>query len=80
VIPTALVIAFLGAILWPTRAVLVTAAISMGWVALVLVEGSLSSLADRVGAAALGVVNAAVGFGVGWAVRRLISRPVSERP
>lgn len=71
-IPTVLVIAFLGAILWPTRAVVVVAATSVGWLALVLFEGSVSSPGGLVGSTALGVVNAAVGFAMGWTVRRQV--------
>ncbi|MEX0825917.1 MAG: hypothetical protein WD184_04065 [Acidimicrobiia bacterium] len=72
-IPTVLLTAFLGAILWPARAGWVVAGISVGWLlTLVLFEGSGSSPADLVTAAALGVINAAFGFAVGWAVRRQV--------
>lgn len=69
-IPTVLVIAFLGAILWPTRSVWVVAAISVAWLAVVWIDGNVSSPAELVGSAALGIVNAAVGFAIGWTVRR----------
>ena len=75
VIPTVLVIAFVGAIVWPARAVLVVAVTSVVWIAIVSIDGSVSSPAGFVGAAALGVANAAVGFAIGWAVRRLIRKP-----
>lgn len=75
-IPTLLVLAFVGAIVWPTRAVVVVAAIAVGWLlALVFFEGSESSAVDLVGAAALGVVNASVGFAIGWTVRRQVREP-----
>ncbi|MEX1207486.1 MAG: hypothetical protein WEE36_02620 [Acidimicrobiia bacterium] len=73
-IPTVLVIAFLGAILWPTRAVLVVAATVVVWISLATIDGSVSSPAEFVGSAALGVANAAVGFAIGWALRRQISQ------
>ena len=73
-IPTVLAIAFIGGMLLPRRGARVVVVASVIWVAIVLVEGSTDSAGEMVGSTALGAVNAAVGFGLGWFVRSSVGR------
>jgi hypothetical protein len=67
-IPTVLEVACLGAILWPTR-VWVVAGASV-WMAVMSIGGLVSSPDEFVSTAAVAVANSAIGFAIGWTVRR----------
>ena len=73
-IPTVLAIAVVGGVLLPRRGAPVVVVASVIWVAIGLVEGSIDSAGGLVGSTALGAVNAAVGFGLGWFIRSSVGR------
>lgn len=67
-------IAFVGGLLLPARGVWVVVVTSIAWVGIVLIKGSVDSGAEVVGAAALGAINAAAGFLLGWVVHYTVLR------
>ena len=70
-IPTVLVIAFVGGLLFPSRGWWIVAVSAVAWVAavLVLVDGSNHNALELIGAAGVGALNAAVGVAAGVAMR-----------
>jgi hypothetical protein len=80
VIPTVLVVAFVGGLLFPARGWWIVAVTAIAWAVLVLfeVDGSQLNALELIGAAALGALNAAVGVVAGIAIRRGFQR--ASRP
>ena len=73
-IPTVLAVAFVGGLLMPSRVVWVVTGSTTAWVVFVLIDGGTSGASELIGSAALGLLNAAVGGGVGVVVRKAFSR------
>ena len=76
-IPTVLLIAVFGTILFPRHGGWVVTLSSAAWILIVLVEGSAASTADFLGSVALGTMNAVAGFGLGWVFRNTVG-PVAH--
>ena len=68
-IPTVLVLAFLGGLLVPRRVARVVAVVTVFWMVLLVVDGAPTDTSDLLGGAALGAVNAAVGAAMAWAIQ-----------
>jgi hypothetical protein len=69
-IPTVLVLAFLGGLLVPRRVAWVAAVVTVFWVVLLLIDGAPTDTLAVIGGAAYGAANAAVGAAMAWAIRR----------
>jgi hypothetical protein len=72
VIPTVLLIALVGAILFPHHWPWVGIAATVVWAVIFLFEGPTVSPAEFLGSVALGAANAAVAIVAVWAVRRVV--------
>lgn len=69
-IPTALVLAFLGGLLLPRRVAWVVAVVTVFWIVLLVVDGAPTDTSDLLVGAALGAANATVGAAMAWVIRR----------
>jgi hypothetical protein len=78
VIPTVLVISFVGGVVVPKRGAWVVGVAIVTWIAIVLIDGSTNSVGEFAGSTGLAAANAVVGFGLGWTGRNAVAR-VTQR-